>query len=168
MPFTPFHFGPGLLIKSVIPNKFSLISFIFVNVVIDFESLYYILTQQYPYHRFFHTYLGVIVPILISLTCLFLFARFPKNTLFLGELPKEFSKTSILTGVIIGGLSHICLDSIMHDDIRPLDPFSSDNNLHLIVTLNCLHLFCLATGLVGGSIIMVRFIRTKMFNKINS
>jgi hypothetical protein len=102
MPFTPFHFGPGLFIKSIIPNKFGLLPYIFVNVVIDIESLYFIVSQQFPYHRFFHTYLGVTVPILISLSCIFLFARLSRDSLFLGNLPEDFTKTSIISGVLIG------------------------------------------------------------------
>ena len=58
MPFTPFHFGPGIFVKAAMPHKFSLRIFILNQVMIDLESLFNILSGQYPVHRFLHTFLG--------------------------------------------------------------------------------------------------------------
>ena len=40
MPFTPFHFGVGLAVKSAIPGRFHLGFFVVLQVIIDLESLY--------------------------------------------------------------------------------------------------------------------------------
>ena len=58
MPFTPFHFGPGLFGKGIVPRRFSWMAFIVSQVIIDCETLYYLLQRTYPIHRFFHTFVG--------------------------------------------------------------------------------------------------------------
>ena len=58
MPITPFHFGSGAAIHAAAPRYVSFLAFCATNILMDVEPLYYILTQQYPLHRFFHTYIG--------------------------------------------------------------------------------------------------------------
>jgi hypothetical protein len=61
MPFTAFHFGPGALVHSAAPQYVSFLAFCGANVLVDVEPLYFMLTQQHPIHRFFHTYVGAAV-----------------------------------------------------------------------------------------------------------
>src|SRR5690349_3393859 len=56
MPATPFHFGPGLLIKAVAPRQFSVTAYSVAQVVIDIESGYYLLKGDDPVHRQAHTF----------------------------------------------------------------------------------------------------------------
>src|SRR3954467_4559030 len=58
MPLTPFHFGPGGALHVLAPKRISFLAFCACNVFIDVETLYFLLTNQYPLHRFFHTYVG--------------------------------------------------------------------------------------------------------------
>jgi len=48
MPFTPYHFGPGLFVKGLAARWFSWIAFVAVQVVIDCETLYYLERPEYP------------------------------------------------------------------------------------------------------------------------
>src|SRR2546428_11606204 len=57
MPVTPFHFGPGLLGKAVVNRYFSFTSFAITQVVIDVETAYYLVRNEWPLHRAFHTML---------------------------------------------------------------------------------------------------------------
>lgn len=66
MPFTSFHFGPGAAIKAVAPRHFSFTIFCFSQVVTDFETLYFMVRDMYPCHRFFHTYVGATFVALFS------------------------------------------------------------------------------------------------------
>jgi membrane-bound metal-dependent hydrolase YbcI (DUF457 family) len=50
-----------LLIHALAPRYVSFLAFCAANVLIDIEPLYYLLTRQYPLHRFFHTYVGASV-----------------------------------------------------------------------------------------------------------
>jgi hypothetical protein len=58
MPFTPFHFGPGALAKVLLPRHFSLVAFLATQVVIDCETLYYMVRREFPLHRVAHSYVG--------------------------------------------------------------------------------------------------------------
>jgi hypothetical protein len=58
VPFTPFHFGVGLGIKAAARPVFSWSAFVAAQVLIDCESLYYLLQHEYPVHRFFHSFIG--------------------------------------------------------------------------------------------------------------
>ena len=82
MPFTPFHFGPGAAIHAVAPKQVSFLAFCASNVLIDIEPLYFILTQQYPLHRFFHTYIGAFL-IVGATVALFVGARWFASRLWL-------------------------------------------------------------------------------------
>ncbi len=42
MPFTPYHLGPGLLLKSVLSHRFSLMVFACSQFLLDLEPLFYL------------------------------------------------------------------------------------------------------------------------------
>jgi len=58
VPVTPFHFGPGAALHAAAPRHVSFLAFCAANVLMDVEPLYYMLSGQFPLHRFFHTYVG--------------------------------------------------------------------------------------------------------------
>jgi hypothetical protein len=162
MPFTPFHFGPGLFVKGFIARWFSWITFVVVQVVIDCETLYYILRHEYPLHRKLHTFLGAtlvgIAAAIFFLACRW-FARLviPEiATSFRARWPSlrsESSTAGILAGGIIGGASHPLLDGLMHPDIRPFMPWTSANPLLGAVDLTTLHVGCVVAGVIGSVLV---------------
>lgn len=150
MPVTPFHFGPGAAIYALAPKHVSFIAFCGANVLMDVEPLYYMLTHQYPLHRFLHTYVGATVATLAAVVLLLACLRFAKRV----QLPNPFQwqqlgLLAIVLGAALGVYSHIVLDSIMHPDIVPLAPFSNANALYGVISLRALHLFSLGAGLLG-------------------
>ena len=58
MPFTPFHMGPGLLIKSLLQSSFSLMVFGWAQIVMDIQPLIAMTTGVGALHGFTHTYVG--------------------------------------------------------------------------------------------------------------
>ena len=60
MPITPFHFGPGALIKAAAPNHFSWMIFALANVVIDLEPVSLFLLIGDPAHPWLHTFPGAL------------------------------------------------------------------------------------------------------------
>jgi membrane-bound metal-dependent hydrolase YbcI (DUF457 family) len=60
------------------------------------------------------------------------------------------------TGAFIGSYSHVAIDSIMHGDMEPFAPFSNAAPLHLIVSLETLHLACIAAGIIGIAGLLAR------------
>jgi membrane-bound metal-dependent hydrolase YbcI (DUF457 family) len=49
----------------------------------------------------------------------------------------------------LGAYSHIVLDSFMHVDVLAFAPFSERNALQGLISIEALHLGCVAAGLVG-------------------
>jgi hypothetical protein len=158
MPFTPFHFGPGVAIKAVIPHYFSFSVFCFAQVVTDCETAYYIIRGEYPFHRWLHTYLGATAVALFCVIAgrplcqlamrLWLAWRHAPFKRFLPTTAR-ISLCAAMTAAFIGTYSHVLLDSIMHSDVRPLRPFSDANPLLGLIGWSALHTLCIFLGAFG-------------------
>jgi hypothetical protein len=170
MPITPFHFGPAAAVKTVAPRHFSFTLFVFTNVVIDVEPLYFMLIDEWPIHRFCHTYLGATVA---AIACFFIgrpvcswALRLWNSRLDATQSRWLGAETRIaavpaLSGALIGGWSHVLLDSLMHPDMDPLAPFAKGNGLLQAITLGELELFCVVSGALGAAVLLVAALRRR-------
>ena len=158
MPFTPFHFGPGALVHAAAPKYVSFLAFCGANVLVDVEPLYFMLTHQYPIHRFFHTYVGATVAAGIVVGLFVLVRRVAPRVLDIFGLHTP-QRARGGARCVPGTYSHVVLDSLMHADMHPFAPFSDANPLLGAVFLNTLHGFCLLAGLVGVVVIGLRYLR---------
>ena len=140
--------GPGFAIKSILKKNFSLMVFGWSQIVIDIHPLIVILSDRGTIHGFTHTYLGAT---LIAFFCAL-------SGKYLGELglkimrKKEYLPINwnvAFISTFIGTYSHVFLDSIMHYDVIPFNPFWKSNILFSIVSVNTLYIFCLTSGLLG-------------------
>ena len=141
MPFTPFHIGPGGLLKVIYPGYFSLALFIWIQVLIDVEAFYFLVRGQYPEHRMLHSYAGVNLAIMAALivgrpTCEFI-------------VRKKIAWPAALSGAAVGGYSHVFFDSFMHADMRPLWPFSDANPMLGRVPVRALYWLCALSALAA-------------------
>jgi len=157
MPITPFHFGPGALLHAIAPRHVSFTAFCATNVLIDLESLYNLVHQRSPVHAFFHTYVGAT---LAALACVLAFLILAKAWAVL-PLPrlrdwKPPSLRQVAIGAALGAYSHVALDSLMHRDIAPLAPVTTDDALLGLVSLGTLHWACLLAGMLGLAVLGVR------------
>lgn len=159
MPVTPFHFGPGLALKGVVPRSTSFTAFIAANVLIDCESLYYLALHEYPVHRQLHTFIGAAVAGLVIALVLLGVRRLLRGWLA-AHVQAELSVRGIWIGAIAGALSHPILDGIMHPDIQPFQPFTTANPLHELISLGGLHGACVVAGLLGLLLLLIRSPRT--------
>ncbi len=154
MPFTPLHMGAGIVVKAVMRSSFSLVVFGGSQIAIDIQPLVVMLTNKGELHGFSHTILGAT---LIGLFC-GLVGR-PIGELFLKLIrePKylPISWRVSFVSAFIGTYSHIFIDSIMHSDVMPLSPFSTASPLHGIISIEALHVWCLASAVVGGLVYFV-------------
>ena len=164
MPITPFHFGPGLLIKSIAGRHFSWVAFVMANILIDLEPIGYFLLTGEPVHPYLHTYLGALV---LGLLVAF-FGRRPceawtrlwnkrlrPTELEWTKVSQTFTATAIATGGLLGTLSHVAIDSIMHFDVHPWKPFLPGNSIQGLIGIDGLHLWCLGAGLAGGIVMSI-------------
>ena len=149
MPFTPFHMGPGILVKAALRGAFSLIIFGGTQVLMDVQPLVVILTRQGHMHGITHTYLGATIIAAVA-------AVAGKRIIDLGMRLIEYaprlriSWVVAISSALIGGWSHVLLDSVMHADVRPFYPFSASNGLHGAIFSSALHGLCFWTGAVGA------------------
>jgi hypothetical protein len=150
MPFTPFHMGPGILIKALLQGGFSLMVFGWTQIVMDVQPLVAIVTGEGKLHGFTHTYVGAT-----------LIAGFSALT---GKYLSQWGLVLLSDGArrgidvrwrvaflsaFVGAYTHVVLDGVMHADIEPLDPFSHAKPLWGVISVTTLHQFCLYSGLVG-------------------
>ena len=153
MPFTPFHMGPGILVKSVLGGSFSLMVFGWSQIVIDLQPLYVLIQGHGRLHGFSHTYLGAaVVTVVAGLTGKWL----SEIGLFvMGLNPSRRLKISwyvVFASAFVGSFSHVFIDSIMHSDVHPFFPLTARNGFHQLVCTDMLHILCLASGVIGGLI----------------
>ena len=97
MPFTPFHFGPGLLIKGIAPRHVSVTAFVAANVAIDLESLYNLQRGAWPIHTHLHTFLGAALTGLATVVVLVLVRWEPVPT-----TTAEVTLGGIVIGAMLG------------------------------------------------------------------
>jgi hypothetical protein len=169
MPFTPFHMGPGILIKALLQGSFSLMVFGWAQIVMDIQPLFVLITGAGHLHGFSHTYIGAtLIAIFSALTGKYL----SELGLFIIGLNKKWHVkirwwVAFLTA-FIGTYSHIVLDSIMHSDIRPFAPFSTSINLLGVISVSTLHLACIYSALVGGAVYFTIYVLLKFNNSSKS
>jgi len=158
MPATPFHFGPGLLVKAAAPRQFSMAAYSLAQVVIDIESGYYLLQHASPVHRQAHTFaLGGLIGFLCGLIVSQLGTWVARPRDVVPEaLAAEYRLPIAVYSGIFGGIFHSLLDGIMHADMRPFRPFTDANPLYGIVSVRVLYLFCIVTGLIGAVLLLAR------------
>jgi len=158
MPFTPFHFGPGLLVKAALPKRLSFTSFALTQVAIDVETLYHLARAEWPVHRQCHSVLGgASVGLVVAAGVVVGRPAFSRafNAVLGADRAPQFNAASETDGVaavvggLVGGASHSLLDAIVHPDVRPLWPVAPGNQLFGLVSPETLHVLCVAAGVVG-------------------
>jgi membrane-bound metal-dependent hydrolase YbcI (DUF457 family) len=155
MPVTPFHFGPGTLLKACAPRSVSLTSFVVSQVLIDIESGYHLLRGDWPLHRDVHSLLVSGLVGFLAGAVVWIVGR-RVRPLSSAILNVEFEARPALIGGLVGGLSHPLLDSVMHADLKPFWPASAANPFLAAVSMGYLHVLCLASGVAGVGILIVR------------
>ena len=151
MPFTPFHMGPGIVVKALLQGSFSLMVFGWAQIVMDIQPLFVLISGEGHLHGFSHTYVGAtLLAIFSALSGKYL----SEIGLYVLGLNKQWQVkikwwVSFLSA-FIGTFSHVLLDSIMHSDVQPFFPFTTDNSLLGLISVQSLHKFCLYSGLVGA------------------
>ena len=165
MPLTLFHVGPGLVVKALGSTYFSLTVFCLVQVVMDSEVVYALLTGGYPLHGVMHTYLGATVVGVLSAAigrplCVRLKrawnARMSPDLRQNLSLQDQITVPAALIGAFVGSYSHVFLDSLMHPDMTPLAPLALSNSMLNRMTVVQLHVLCVLLGGVGVLALLYR------------
>lgn len=165
MPLTPFHFGPGLLLKAIFEKSFWFSSFVLANVLIDLEVLHNLAYGRLPLHGILHTYLagtviGLFSGVMMAVIGLGLAQVVSLRIFRLHQLLRQSWKRTLLLSMIgglAGGISHILLDSLMHRDMQPFWPLQFANTLAGSVGVGALHAVLALMGLLGGVLLLFSY-----------
>ena len=159
MPFTPLHFGVGLLAKGIAPKRVSLTAFVASQILIDCEPAFYLMKGDWPIHRWFHTF-AVGVPVALAAGALVFLAGDHLTVAWrrwrATPGPPEVALGACLVGAALGGVTHPILDGMMHWDVRPLRPFSMANPFEHLLSVPALYWLCVAAGVVGVLLLAMR------------
>jgi membrane-bound metal-dependent hydrolase YbcI (DUF457 family) len=164
MPITPFHLGPGALVKAAAPRHFSFTVFAFSQVLIDFEPIGFFLLTGDPVHPYLHTYLGASLVFLASWwagrpACEWALRVWnawlsPAQARWLAY-ESRISAQAAGTGAFAGAYSHVAIDSIMHGDMEPFAPLSTATPWLLVVPVETLQWLCVLAGIIGAAGLLV-------------
>jgi len=170
MPFTPIHFGPGVLVKAVAPAQFSFTAFVLANVLIDLEPLFHIVMGDSPLHGPLHSLLGATATGVLAGVGLSLLSeaskRVPSIKDATSSLPIEFQAElrmlACVFGGAVGGTSHAYFDSLIYADFYPLVPFSLGNPMLGSIAPDVLVTGLLSAGLIGVALLTARVVVTRL------
>lgn len=137
MPFTPFHLGAGLLIKSAKPASVSFLMFAGSQVAMDIEPLVRILRGDIDVHGFSHTLLGATLILALCMPFRWLVNRFFAT-----------SWRAAFWGAMTGVYSHLLLDGFLH---RDMDYFWRG-----WLAWSTVEQLCLVMGAVGSLVLIGR------------
>lgn len=146
-----------MLVKAFSPRQFWLSSYIAANILIDIEVLYYLSRNDPPIHRYLHTYVGGIAMGLVAGLLMFgviqiLCRVLPAHSRWVERViqtPKRRLLWQSLVAGLIGGVTHILLDSFMHAEMNPFWPFVDGNTLTGMISMGALHIGLAAIGFFG-------------------
>lgn len=155
MPFTPFHLGPGALVKAAAGRHFSFMVYGGSQVLMDIEPLIGIIRGSAVLHGYTHTLLGAFVMGTIAGVIGRPVSAFVLRRLNIPHYPYTWAASFV--GAYVGTYSHIVLDALMHDDINPWWPIASGNQLLSVVPFSFVHLSCTIAGAVGALFVCARF-----------
>jgi membrane-bound metal-dependent hydrolase YbcI (DUF457 family) len=151
MPFTPFHFGPGLLFGFPLRRRMDFVTFLIANVIVDVRAtLVYFGFLSGPLHGPLHTYLGAFVLALVLAGSVLLFSRrFPSIAQRVSSRPR--SLTAVGLASIAGTWSHVTLDAILYPAMQPFYPISG-NPWYGLTSLFVIYGLCVLAFLIGGGV----------------
>jgi hypothetical protein len=145
--------GPGILIKAFMQTSFSLMVFGWTQIVMDIQPLIVMITGEGHLHGFTHTYVGAILIALVSAL----------TGKYLSEIGLRVLRVTppngmnikwwvVFLSAIIGSLSHVLLDSLMHSDVQPFYPVNLSNPFQGYISIETLHKICLYSGMAGAGL----------------
>jgi len=160
VPLTPYHFGPGFFLGLVFFPFIDFTVVMIASVVPDLEPLaIIILGLPLPLHGFFHTYFGATIISLLLTICIWPLRRYLTKIASIFRLHQQSSFRHILPASLIGTYSHVLLDSFLYAEMNPLYPLLGNPFLNLVWSIS-IYDFCVAFGLLGFVLYVIRFYRS--------
>ncbi|MBN2176528.1 MAG: DUF4184 family protein [Demequinaceae bacterium] len=150
MPLTPYHMGPGILLKALFRGSFSLMVFGYANVLIDLQPLIAITSGRGETHGWTHTWLAaIVIGAFAAVTGKWLADLALRLVASRDRSDLRVRWWVAALSAYLGTSSHIALDSLTHGNMHPFEPFSDAQPWLGAVTPGNLRLLCVIAGAVG-------------------
>ena len=143
--------GLALAIKPAARARFSVLSFGLAQIAMDVEPLLGMLRDWDVLHGWSHTFAGALCigaavalasPPLLNAMVRFLHAKASENGMAWFLDPEPLSRLAVWTGAMVGTISHVLMDALMHRDMQPFAPFSPANPLLGLVEHDNVYFLC--------------------------
>jgi len=142
MPFTPLHWGPGLLIGLLAFPWLDLPCLLIASVIVDVEPLVLMMQGAPVLHAFFHTHLGATIAGLALSPIVYVSKGLLQALLRFFGLEQSTSSLKIVVTSLIGTNFHVFLDSFLYPEMHPLFPLVG-NPFYGMLTSSQIYLFCI-------------------------
>jgi len=159
LPFTPYHFGPGLLIALLFLSFIDFPTFLIASVIVDIEP-FLVLTfnLNYPLHGFLHSFLGGTIIALILAVIMTKIREYFTPIMSFFKIEQKISFKKILFASLLGIYIHILLDSPIYTDIRPFFPLDFNPFYRTTSLSGLLQTICVWCFLAGIIVYIIRLI----------
>jgi len=156
MPLTPFHMGPGILLKALLRGSFSLMVFGYANVLIDIQPLVVLLSGRGELHGWTHTWwAAIVIGGFAAVTGKWL-ADLALRLVATKDRPVLTVKWWVaLLSAYLGTLSHIALDCLANADMHPFAPWSDAQPWSSLVSSTTVKYWCVVAGFVGTALYLI-------------
>lgn len=155
MPFTPFHFGPGLLVGLLTLRWLDFPTILIASVLVDIRATFVFFDViEGALHGPLHTLLGATLLSAILVGVMIPLRPTLDTVLVQLRIPQAASASRIMAGGIVGTWLHIILDAILYADMSPLAPLSGNPALG-VVSVGTVYLCCIIAGVTGVGLYML-------------
>ena len=160
MPLTPLHLGPALLLGYPLARRLDVPTLLLASVALDVRAWSVILGPlSGPVHGPLHTLVGATAfAVALAGVVSALRPKLPASVRWVSAVQRRLSPhrepvsrrdgRRVLAGALVGVYSHVLLDAVVHDDVRPFFPAES-NPLLGVAPETAVDALCVATGLLG-------------------
>lgn len=153
--FTPYHMGPGALLKALLRGGFSLMIFGWTQILMDLQPLVVLAIGRGQLHGISHTYVGgTFIALLAAVSGKYLVQW------VLRLRPRKSAALSVswvvaVLSALIGSCTHVAFDSLVHADVSPFWPFSQTNPAIGLVSASTVWYGYMVSGLVGVALYLI-------------
>jgi membrane-bound metal-dependent hydrolase YbcI (DUF457 family) len=154
--------GPGIAVKAVMLDKFSLVTYGCAQIVMDMQPLVVMLTNRGDIHGWTHTFVAALgLGALAALIGKYL-TPWLLHLLTFGRHARMVVPWRVaILSALVGTLSHVLLDAFVHPDVKPFWPFTRANPLDFGITMNGMINFCIISGGIGLVVYLIRWVVKK-------
>jgi membrane-bound metal-dependent hydrolase YbcI (DUF457 family) len=158
MPFTPYHFGPGLFLGVVLFPFIDFSTVMVACVILDIEPIAVIIFHlPFAPHGFFHSYLGATIVSCLLTIVIFPFRKYLNMLVSAFGLHQESSFRQIFAASVVGTYSHVFLDSLLYPEMNPFYP-NIANPFTGLFQFGFVYDACLILGILGFCVYVIRIL----------